>query len=130
MTDSVTRLLDAATSGEGLPEGVFAPDAVLDATVPGWRFAVRGETAIRAQLGQWYADRGEFEDLSRTPVPGGEIVRFLLSWTEHGVPHAAHQSHLIEVDDAGRIVRDTMFCGGRWDAGLLAEMEEADRASA
>jgi hypothetical protein len=125
MTDSVTRLLDAVTAGTGTPEGVFAAEAVLDATVPGWRFSVRGESAIREQLAEWYADPGEFEDLSRTPVPGGEIVRFLLTWTEHGVPHAAHQSHLIEFDADGRISRDTMFCGGRWDAGLLAQMEDA-----
>ena len=30
----------------------------------------------------------------------------------------------LELDD--RIVADTVFCGGRWDAALLAEMEAAD----
>jgi hypothetical protein len=30
----------------------------------------------------------------------------------------------------GRIVEDTVYCGGRWPATLLAEMAEADRGSA
>ena len=45
-------------------------------------------------------------------------------YLEDGVPHAAHQVHLVTVD-AGRISRDTVFCGGRWPAALLAEMEAA-----
>ncbi len=43
---------------------------------------------------------------------------------ENGVPHAAHHMHLLRVAD-GRIVSDTVMCGGRWPAGLLAEMEAA-----
>lgn len=30
----------------------------------------------------------------------------------------------------GRITTDTVFCGGRWPASLLAEMAEAERARA
>ena len=41
-----------------------------------------------------------------------------------GVRHAAHQVHLLTVD-GDRITRDTVFCGGRWPAALLAEMEAA-----
>jgi hypothetical protein len=48
-----------------------------------------------------------------------------LSWTENGVPHAAHHMHLLTVAD-DHIVGDTVMCGGRWPASLLAEMEAAD----
>jgi hypothetical protein len=130
MNASVTSLLNAVTAGTGVPDGVFAEDAVLDATVPGWRLTRRGSDAIREQMSGWYADPGRFEDLERAPIPGGELVRFLLTWTEHGVPYAAHQSHIIEIAEDGRIARDWMFCGGRWDAGLLAQMEEADSVRA
>jgi len=34
---------------------------------------------------------------------------------ENGVPHAAHHMHLLRVAD-GRIVSDTVMCGGRWPA--------------
>lgn len=51
-------------------------------------------------------------------------MTFQLTWSEDGELHAAHQSHLIRVED-DRIVADTMFCGGRWPAPLLAEMAGA-----
>ena len=62
-----------------------------------------------------------------TPLDDGsaEVVEYTLSWTEDGVPHAAHHMHLLRVRD-DRIVADTVFCGGRWPAALLAEMESAN----
>jgi hypothetical protein len=122
----IDRLLQAITAADvrGL-DGVWAGDAVLDATVPNWRMRVRGEAAIRAQLSGWYTDPGRFEDLDRIPIPGGELVQFLLTWTEGGIPHAAHQAHVIRVTD-DRIVSHVVYCGGRWPAGLLAEMAEAE----
>lgn len=104
-------------------------DVVLDATVPNWRFTVRGATAVSDELGRWYAHPGSFEGLTRTPLPGGELIEFTLSWEEGGVPHAAHQAHVVEVG-GGRVVADRVWCGGRWPAGLLAEMAEAARANA
>jgi hypothetical protein len=95
---------------------------VLDATVPNWRFTTRGGDAIRAEYGRWFADAGHFEYLRRLPTAGGEVVDYLLTWEEQGVPHAAHHMHILEVSD-GRIAADTVMCGGRWPAGLLAEME-------
>jgi len=53
------------------------------------------------------------------------VLEYTLSWTENGVPHAAHHMHLLTVQD-DHIVADTVFCGGRWPASLLAEMEAAD----
>ncbi len=103
----------------------WSANAVLDATVPNWRLNVVGVDAIRAEYGRWFADRASFEELRRHPVPDlGEIVEYTLSWSENGVPHAAHHMHLLTVRD-DRIVADTVFCGGRWPATLLAEMEAA-----
>ena len=102
----------------------FAAAAVVDATVPQWRFQVRGAAAIQAEFGRWYADAGHFEEVRRTPIPGGELVEFTLCWEEQGVPHAAHQAHVLSVVD-GRIAADRVWCGGRWPAALLAEMDAA-----
>jgi hypothetical protein len=129
MSNAITDLLAAVESGTGVPAGVLADEVVLDATVPSWRMTVRGADAVRDRYAVWFADAGHFESLERTAIPAGEAVRFLLTWVEAGVPHAAHQAHFFELDATGRIVRDEMYCGGRWDAGLLAEMEAADRAS-
>jgi hypothetical protein len=112
---------------------VWSADATLDATVPNWRFHVSGADAIRAEYARWFADPGQFGELRRCPLQaegeagGGpsEVLEYTLSWTENGVPHAAHHMHLLTVRD-DVIVADTVMCGGRWPASLLAEMEAAD----
>jgi uncharacterized membrane protein YfcA len=104
----------------------WSADATLDATTPNWRTHKAGADAIRAEYAQWFADPAHFDELRRLPVAGvGELVEYTLSWQENGVPHAAHHMHLLTVRD-DRIVSDTVFCGGRWPAGLLAEIEAAD----
>ena len=127
-TDVIDRFLSGVEAGD-LPEGLFADDAGLDATVPNWRFQVQGGEAVRAELARWYADPGQFLELHRTDLPDGELVEFALGWEENGVPHRVHQAHILRV--AGdRIRADTAFCGGRWPADLIAQMEEAQAASA
>ena len=121
MTDPVTALLEDICRGTGLRPEIYADDVVLDATVPGWRFAQHGAEAVRAQLGEWFADPGAFEELSRVPLPDGELVTFTLRWTEQGEPWKAHQAHLIRVVD-GRICRQQAWCGGRWSADRVAAM--------
>ncbi len=124
-TSAVDRFLTAVTSASIAECDAWAEDARLDATVPNWRFHRRGATAIREAYAHWFADPGSFEELDRTAVDGGEVVRYLLAWTENGVPHTAHHLHQLRVED-GRIVEDLVMCGGRWPAALMAEMEAAD----
>lgn len=117
----------AAIESATIPDcDAWSADATLDATVPNWRMTVRGADAIRGEYGRWFADPGKFEDLRRYPAADGatEIVEYTLSWFENGVPHAGHHLHVLTVRD-DRIVADTVFCGGRWPASLLAEMEAA-----
>jgi hypothetical protein len=103
---------------------VLNPDVLLDATVPNWRYSVRGNEAVRTELSRWYGNAGTFEELTRTELPSGELVEFSLRWEEDGIPHAVHQAHILEVAD-GLIIRDQVWCGGRWSATLLAEMAES-----
>ena len=124
---TITALLEAVENATIGATSVFSDDAVLDATVPNWRFTVTGADAIRAEMSHWFADPGRFESISRTPIEGGELIDFVLTWEEHGVPHAAHQAHIVKVE-SDLIVSDTVFCGGRWPAALLAEMEAAQHA--
>jgi hypothetical protein len=92
---------------------------------------VRGADAIRAEYSRWFADPGHFHELRRFPIGAtgpdegaSEVIEYTLSWQEDGVPHAAHHLHMLTVRE-DRIVADTVFCGGRWPASLLAEMEAA-----
>ena len=124
MTDPVDRLTRAIESAAIPTADVFAPEVILDATVPHWRFRVEGASAVEAELAGWYADPGHFEELKRVDLASGALVEFVLSWEENGEPHLCHQAHILEVRD-GRIIRDTAFCGGRWGAELMAEMADA-----
>ena len=125
---TVDAFLEAASAGTGVPLGLFAPDAVLDATVPGWRFDVRGPGAIARQYSGWFAHPAAFEELERLAVDGGEVVTYVLSWVEGGIPHAAHHCHVLRFATDGCIAGDRFFCGGRWPASLLAEMAAASHA--
>jgi hypothetical protein len=124
MPDAVTRFTHAVETASIPAAGVFAPGAVLDATVPNWRYTVQGSDRVEAELGHWYADPGRFEEVAVTPLPGGALVQFVLTWEEHGEPHMCHQAHLLEIHD-DLITKDTAWCGGRWGAALQAEMAEA-----
>ena len=124
----IERFLEAVSAGTGVPADLFAPYAVLDATVPNWRFSRRGAEAVAGQYSSWFAHTGAFEELERLPLPRGEVITYLLTWTEGGVPHAAHHCHVLRLDAGGRIAADQFFCGGRWRASLLAEMAEASDA--
>jgi hypothetical protein len=118
----------AGVEAGAVPGELFCEDAVLDATVPNWRFTTRGGAAIGAEFGRWYADPGHFEDVRRSRLADGELVEFTLTWQEDGVLHMCHQAHILHVRD-GRIASDTAFCGGRWPASLIAEMAEAGQAT-
>lgn len=123
---AVDRLLDVVTGARSPFAGdIYAADATFDAVVPGWRFAVTGEQ-IPHQLAEWFGHPGTLEELDRHPTPTGEVVTYTVAWVEGGVPHAARHVHVLTVEH-DRIVRDQVWCGGRWPAALLAEMEVAQR---
>jgi hypothetical protein len=125
--DAIGEFIAGIESG-AVPRDVFCEDAVLDATVPNWRFTARSGEAIWAELGRWFADPGHFEDLHRSRLPDGELVEFTLTWQEGGVRHMCHQAHILRMRD-GRIAGDTAFCGGRWAAPLIAEMAAAAQST-
>jgi hypothetical protein len=124
MSPAIEKFLNAIQTASIPACDAWSTDATLDATVPNWRLH-----AVRAEYARWFADPGQFGEFRRFPVraDGGpsEIVEYTLSWTENGVPHAAHHMHLLTVRD-DHIVADTVMCGGRWPASLLAEMEAVD----
>lgn len=125
--ETVRGFLEMVATGRGSDLSVlYADDATGDCTVPNWRFAVSGGKEIGQQYATWYADPAEFAELDVRATSTGAVLTFLMTWEEHGVPHAAHHCHVLDVGPRG-IVGDKVFCGGRWSAALLAKMEEAAR---
>ena len=125
-TTAVDRFLETVQTGQVDPD-LYAPDACLDATVPGWRFQARGPVQIAAEYSSWFSAPSELETLERLPVDGGEVVRYLHTLEVGGKLHAAHHVHLIRVR-GDQIVSDTVFCGGRWGPEVLAQMGAAAHA--
>src|SRR5688572_6957830 len=111
-TTVIDRFLETVRTGRVSPD-LYADDACLDATVPGWRFQAHGPVPIAAEYQGWYAGPSVLEGVERLPIDGGEVVRYLQTFDLGGVAHAAHHVHLIKVQD-DKIVSDTVFCGGRW----------------
>ena len=124
VVERFTAAIEAASIGEVL----FTRDAVLDATVPNWRFTACGAGAVAAELSRWFADPACFETMRRVDIAGGVLLQFDLAWVEQGEPHMCRQAHVLELRD-GRIARLTVYCGGRWDSALMAEMGAAAAAS-
>lgn len=119
---AIDTFINAIETGTRIPSSCYAENAVLDATVPNWRLSASGPDAIATEYGRWFAHPGRFEELERRPTSHGEVVTYLLAWEENGVPHAAHHCHVLSLAPDGRIARDEVWCGGRWDASLLAQM--------
>ena len=122
--NAIDRFLDAVCGGAmAAATDVYGDSVVLDATVPGWRFVLRGPHAVCGEYARWFAVTGDFTELRRQTTTDGEVVEYFLTWVEDGVAHGAHHVHLLTLDPvADRIVQDHVFCGGRWPASLLADM--------
>lgn len=132
MTTAVTtatvidRFLESVKTGHVTPD-LYATQARLDATVPGWRFQARGADKIAAEYGSWFAGPSQLDTLERHSIDGGEVVRYFMRFDVGGEPYAAHHVHVIKVRD-DRIVSDIVFCGGRWGPEVLAELGPAAHA--
>lgn len=121
MTNPVDALLTALETGTRVPDGSYTEDAVLDLTVPNWRFSVRGPQQIGDLWLRFHGVPGRFEHVRREPTSTGEVVEYTLTWEAQDGTHAVHHCHLLDLRD-GAITSDTMFCGGQWGPAQLAEM--------
>jgi len=131
-SSTVNRLLDLIAAGRGEEAaGLYATDAVLDATVPGWRFQKHGGAAIADVWAGWFDAPGELQELERVATPDGEVVSYLQVAVDGGTTFAAHHCHLLALDPgSGLVRRHLVWCGGRWSTDRLQEMAEAQRAEA
>jgi hypothetical protein len=125
-TTVVDRFLEGIRAGR-LPDDLYIPDAVLDATVPGWRFRAEGAVAIQAEYQGWFFVPSELLHVERHPIEGGEVVRYLQQGEVKGTTFLVHHMHLLRLD-GDRIAADTVFCGGQWGPEAVAQMGAAAHA--
>ena len=99
------------------PDGLFAPDVVLDSFPPLWRFQLRGRAALLAQMRAVNDGATITVRLLRVvPTATGFVM-------EHEATHATEETQtvrhldLCEVRD-GEIVEIVSYCNGGWDDAL------------
>jgi hypothetical protein len=125
--DPISDFLKAVEAAAIELTDVYSDDAVLDATVPNWRFCLVGPEAIKTEYSKWFCDPATFVSLERMPVPDGEVVIYEHEFMHDGVRHRAHHAHHLVVRE-GKIAADTVWCGGKWPEPLLKDMAETNRA--
>jgi hypothetical protein len=125
-TTVVDRFLDGIRAGR-LPDDLYTPDVVLDATVPGWRFQAHGPVPVQAEYQGWFFVPCELLSVERHPTEGGEVVRYLQQAEVDGVTFLVHHIHVLRLE-GDRIAKDTVFCGGRWGPEAVAQMGAAAHA--
>ena len=127
--DWIGCLLAAVEAGDAAGAArSFADDAVVDVTLPHWRTRACGVAAIAEAYATWCRRPGRLEEVDRRRTADGEVVSYLVSWLEGGVPMATRRCHVITLDEAGRIAGDAVFASEVWTAATMAAMQEvADR---
>lgn len=123
---AVQRFLTGVESGQ-IPLDLYATDAVLDATVPGWRFQAHGPDAIIAEYARWFTGPCRLHIREQRVLPDGALVRYVQDYDLGPASITTHHMHLLTVVD-DRITRDVVFCGGRWSQEVLAKMGDAAHA--
>jgi hypothetical protein len=105
----------------GLAEA-YAPDAVLDAALPGARRQVRGPEEIAAVLGEVFPGPGRLIEWNEAAHPGGAAV-----WLEridgHGSP--VRQRHYLHLNGMGEIVRHWLYTARPHTASASEPVPEA-----
>jgi hypothetical protein len=101
----------------------LVPETVFDATVPGWRFRLRGTDQIVSQLYHWWPTPAELPSYRVTPTAEGVVLEFERPWLEHGERCGCRQVHVL-VLDGERLRELRITCAGKLDEQTLHDIED------
>ena len=117
--------LEAIRAGRGIPEWIYAPDAVLDATVPNWRLH-RDRSGRPSRPSTAGGSPPSASPRSSTSIGSttAVVVRYLLTWHEQSVParrpprpHPHPRQHWPNPQGCGLLRRPLGRCTARSDRG-------------
>jgi hypothetical protein len=105
-----TKLRDALEHGDfAVAADHYAPDAIIDLTVPAWRFQVEGRQTIMYKLAEDFGSGITFTRWTQRDAPWGAVVEVeamqgetFFRWVD-----------LYEIAE-GQIVRQSQYCSGEW----------------
>jgi hypothetical protein len=101
---------------------LYRADALLDVSVPQWRFQLQGQAAIC----QWLREEieavggaGRVASWRVTPTFDGLVVEWEVQFTRDGEEHLWREVHLFHTD--GEVITEHVnYCTGIWDAATIA----------
>lgn len=121
---TITELIAARLSAldfDGLAE-LYRPDALLDVSVPQWRYQLQGREAIRQALAEELAPlvgSARVTGQRATPTDDGVVVELEVRFEQNGEERQWREVHLFHTDGAA-ITEHLNYCTGVWDAATIA----------
>jgi hypothetical protein len=106
---------------DGLAD-LYGLDAVIDVSVPQWRFQLQGREAIRELLREELAHLeggGRVSGWRVTPIDDGLVAEVEVRFVEDGEERQWREVHLFHTKDDA-IAEHVNYCTGIWDAATIA----------
>lgn len=120
ITERITARL-SALDFDGLAE-LYRPDALLDVSVPQWRYQLQGREAIRQALAEELAPlvgSARVTGKRATRTDDGVVVELEVRFVQDGEERQWREVHLFHTDGAA-ITEHLNYCTGIWDAATIA----------
>ncbi|MGH9222405.1 MAG: nuclear transport factor 2 family protein [Acidimicrobiales bacterium] len=120
LTDRIAARL-GALDFDGLAS-LYRPDALLDVSVPQWRFQLQGRQAIREALAE---EAGHLTEGARvtgqraTRTDDGVVIELEVRFVQEGEERQWREVHLFHTDGTA-ITEHVNYCTGIWDAATIA----------
>jgi hypothetical protein len=105
------------------PEGLFAPDAFCDFTMPHWRLQARGADDIVRMRTANHPGPGRVPRLRFDATPTGFVLEVEEEWDQGSESWYCRELFRADVVD-GSISEISVYCTGDWDAALVARHRE------
>ncbi len=122
VSDFVTFL---ETSGQTVPDGLFAPDAFADLTFPTWRVQVDSGEAIVEARRRIHPQQGSVRIEKVVATATGWAIKLEERWEDHGQEWYCREGFIAELDEQGSIADFTLYCTGDWDQARVSEHAQA-----
>jgi len=103
-----------------VPDGLFAPDAFCDLTVPQWRLQAAGADNAVALRTNSHPAPGRVPRWRFDPIPTGFVLEFEEEWDEHGEHWYCREMIRADLGEDG-IAQLSIYCTGDWDTARRSE---------
>jgi ketosteroid isomerase-like protein len=106
---------------DGLAQ-LYRPDALLDVSVPQWRYQLQGPEAIRQALAEELAPfvgSARVTGQRATRTDDGVVVELEVRFMQDGEERQWREVHLFHTDGTA-ITEHLNYCTGVWDAATIA----------